>query len=89
MLVDTINDTISKESENIYKKLGCPEICSPLDKLVSVKIINNKLIGGIPFCRVEVKTNTRKSEDSNSLTRVKCTRDTKQDIVSKIVQILL
>ena len=74
---------ILKDCKNIYKESGCPGIYSPsLDKSVSkhtsVKIIVDRLMGEIPFCRGENKIDTREAEDNNSLTRIKCTRDSEE-----------
>ena len=50
----------------------------PFDKSVSVKIIDDRLLGEIPFCRVEDKIDMRESEDGNGLTRRECMRDTEE-----------
>ena len=52
-------NTILKGCKNIYRKSGCPVIYSPLDKSISVKIINDRLMDEIPFCRVEKMVDTR------------------------------
>ena len=51
----------------------------PLDKSLSVKIINDRLMDEIPFCRIEKMVDMRKSEDNVGLTRVKCLRNTEED----------
>ena len=49
-----------------------------MDKSVSVKIIDNKLLGEIPFCRVEDKIDTQESEDNDILTMIESIRDTEE-----------
>ena len=53
-------------------------IYSPLDKSVSVKIINDRLTDEIPFCRVEKMVDTRKPEDNDSPIRIKSIWDTEE-----------
>ena len=72
-------NTILEGCKNFYIKSRCPVIYSPMDKSVSVKIINDRLMDEIPFCRVEKMVDTRKPEDNDSLTRVKCKRSIEED----------
>ena len=53
-------------------------IYSPFEKSISVKIINNRLMDDIPFCRVEKMVDTRKPEDNDSLIRITSTWDTEK-----------
>ena len=69
-------NTILKGCKNIYRKSGCLVIYSPLDKSVSVKIINHRLMDEIFFYRVEKMVDMRKPKENDSLTRVKCMRNT-------------
>ena len=77
-------NTILKGCKNIYRKSGCPVIYSPLDESVSVKIINDRLMDEIPFCRVEKMVDTRKPEDNTSLTRITSTWDTTKHIGNRV-----
>ena len=63
-------NTTLKGCKNINRKSGYPVIYSPLDKSVSVKIINNRLMDEIPFCRVEKMIEMRKPEKNESRIRI-------------------